>query len=106
MNHNCGIYGYVEDGEVVYIGKDEYISVNARHKEHLKESGATTQWINMVLRKKELGYVVLATCLNSDIMNELESYFINEYKPKYNIRITGLEKERKKEYVKWKKENA
>lgn len=102
MESRYGVYAYLSGDEVVYIGKDKSIDLHKRHKEHFKASLNREQWIDIVLQKEELKYVVLATAINEEIMNTIESVLISEYQPKYNVRIPGLEKQRKEEYERWK----
>lgn len=106
MSYKFGIYGYHKDGEIVYIGKDKEIDLNTRHKQHTKPSTIDEQWINTAIAYEGLEYIVIVgDILNEDIMNDIETDLITRWEPKYNIRIPGMEVQRKEEYEQWKKEN-
>lgn len=86
MNTNkFGIYGYLNlEGEVVYIGKDSSLHTNHRDIEHKSDSHLHRQLINKKLREEDLEYIILATCINKEFMNFVESRAIEYFKPKYN----------------------
>ncbi len=90
METKYGIYSYVdkENGKVVYIGSDSNIDRNRRDIEHRAPSRANVRGINTELAKNpdKYVYVVLAKCLNKDIMSISETALINQFKPKFNIK--------------------
>lgn len=71
-----GIYKYVYDGEVIYIGKSDNSILN-RVNAHAKEAK-----FKPYLDKAIIYYTVYENSAQTDFY---ESYFINKYKPKLNV---------------------
>ena len=71
-----GIYKYVYDGEIIYIGKSDNSILN-RVKGHAKEAK-----FKPYLDKAIIYYTVYENAAQTDFY---ESYFINKYKPKLNV---------------------
>lgn len=71
-----GIYKYVYDGEVIYIGKSDNSILN-RVNGHAKEMK-----FQPYLDKAIIYYTVYENAAQTDFY---ESYFINKYKPKLNV---------------------
>lgn len=72
-----GIYGYwdTQKERVVYIGKDNNISINSRHKAHHAPSKYDEQQINRILQnnKGRYQYFILCDgCFTEEELNQLE----------------------------------
>lgn len=76
--NDCGIYKYVHDGEVIYIGKSD-ASIDARISAHAKESK-----FQPYLEKADIYYTL---CKNPAHTTILETYLINKYKPRLNVSL-------------------
>lgn len=72
-----GIYGYwdTQKERVVYIGKDNNISINSRHKAHHTHSRYDEQRINRILQNNKGRYTYFILCdgyFTEEELNELE----------------------------------
>lgn len=90
-----GIYCYTDlnDGSIVYIGKDSNINRNQRHTDHLNPAMYNHQPFNRVIQNNPERYVYEVLCETehySDIyLNCLEKGLIKTYDPKFNFTIGG-----------------
>lgn len=86
-----GIYAYrrLEDGRIVYIGKDSDLISNRRHYDHNREefkTGKRGQLINKVLQDSphKFVYEQLLFC-SKEWIEAFESLLIDKYRPEFNI---------------------
>ena len=90
-----GIYGYKDSKteEIVYIGRDSYIDMNQRHRDHLNPSKYSAQPFNRVLQNTPDRYQYEEFCASNncddDLLNELEKGYIKAYNPKFNFTEGG-----------------
>ena len=89
-----GIYCYIDkkNNSIIYIGKDNHIDKNKRHKQHLQKSNYNNQQINRVLQnnKKKYQYKILKSGnFSQNLLNVLEILYIKRYNPIFNFTIGG-----------------
>ena len=96
-----GIYQYVDvnNGEVVYIGRDSNIHRNQRHKNHLNSSRYHDQPFNKVLQNNPQRYEYSKICEYEDLSDEeldyleikenLKHIFLHDSLPKFSYTIGG-----------------
>ncbi len=75
MGKRCGVYKYVCDGEIIYIGKSDH-SIESRISGHSRESK-----FKPFLKKCKIYYAWLP---NPAFTTIFETYLINKYKPILN----------------------
>lgn len=80
----CGIYCYIDKNinQVIYVGKDSYISKNERHKQHLKLSNKNNQPINRILQNNPQRYkykILKKGNFSKSLLNALEIIYIKRY---------------------------
>ena len=91
----CGIYCYRDtqnDNKVVYVGKDCYIHLNKRFREHMHPSRYNEQVINRVLQNNPNRYiyqVLKEGDFSENLLNALEIIYTRKYNPKFNFTIGG-----------------
>lgn len=90
-NFKSGLYIYrrLEDGTIVYVGKDSDLRSNRRHYDHNRadfKEGKRGQLINKVLQDhpEQYAYEQLMFC-DASWMDSLEKTFIDYYRPEFNI---------------------
>ena len=89
-----GIYQYtdLETGDIVYIGKDSDISINRRHKHHLRPSNYDEQPINRILQNNLNRYeygVFVEGNFTPNLLCWLEKKYIAKYNSKFNFTEGG-----------------
>ena len=89
-----GIYAYFDkkDNSVAYVGKDSYLHINKRHKDHMKPSNKKLQKINQILQNNPSRYtyqVLVWDVKDQDTLNALEIQYIRQLKPKFNFTDGG-----------------
>lgn len=89
-----GIYCYhdLNDGEIVYVGKDSHIEENRRHKQHMMPSHYNNQPFNRILQNNLERYsysVLVKGDFSNNIINALEMLFIRIHNPKFNFTLGG-----------------
>lgn len=86
----CGIYSYRDlfnNYKIVYVGQSN--DVYNRHRSHSRDK-KNNQLIDKQIIKNDKRYVfTLEEICQESELNNLESKYINKYKPKYNIRAGG-----------------
>ena len=86
----CGIYSYRDlfnNYKIVYVGQSN--DVYNRHRSHSRNK-KNNQLIDEQILKNDKRYVfTLEEVCDEAELNNLESKYINKYKPKYNIRCGG-----------------
>ena len=101
--HTSGIYGFVYNNEIIYIGQaydirtriGEHLNPNAFDtilKKLIKEEGNTNRskqlaFYNFIREYKEqgLGVVILRECVKEEL-NKYEEKYITQFKPKFNYK--------------------
>lgn len=90
-NFKSGLYVYrrVEDGTIVYIGKDSDLISNRRDYDHQRadfKEGKRGQMINKILQDNPHKYVYeqLLFC-NTEWIDAIEEELIDKYRPEFNI---------------------
>ena len=90
-----GIYCYIDkkDNQIVYVGKDSNIDKNKRHREHFSPSKYDAQPVNRIVQNNPDRYIYqllweVDDCTDNHI-NQMEIYYINEYKPHFNFTEGG-----------------
>lgn len=87
----AGIYVYrrVEDGRIVYVGKDADLRTNRRHYDHNRKDfkeGKRGQLINKVLQDNPASFVYQQYLFcDYDEIDTLEAVLIDYYRPEFNL---------------------
>lgn len=89
-----GIYQYtdLENGDVVYVGKDSHIDKEHRRKAHKRPCMYDSQPFNRILQNNPERYryeVIYAGDFDEDLLNVLEINTIAEKNPKFNFTKGG-----------------
>ena len=82
-----------ENDKTVYVGKDSNIDKNKRYRHHLTPSAYNAQPINRILQNNPDRYIYqvlweVDDCTDNHL-NQMEIYYINEYKPQFNFTEGG-----------------
>lgn len=90
-NFKSGLYIYrrVEDGRIVYIGKDSNLIANRRHYDHQRsdfKEGKRGQMINRIIQDNPHKYVYEQWLFCSpEWIDAVEEEMIDKYRPEFNI---------------------
>jgi excinuclease UvrABC nuclease subunit len=94
------IYGILLNRVVVYIGQT-VMSLNKRKSSHISSAKNGKKWpICKALRKYKynMEFIIIETTTNQFDLDRLEKYYINYFKPRYNLQNGG-----KLNFIPWNK---
>ena len=82
----------MNEGKIVYVGKDSHIYEDRRHKQHLHPCNYHKQPFNRVLQKNPERYsydILREGDFEDNLLSALEIIYIRRHSPKFNYTIGG-----------------